>query len=298
MRAFSQIREFLGDIGVDYREDATGRDSTTFRAGGGLALLAEPDSCEKACRLLSFAEACGTPCYIIGNGSNLLIPDSGADMLFIKLSGALEGFRREGASFICGAGASMAAVARQSVAEGFMGLEWAAGIPGTVGGAVAMNAGAYGGEIKQVLKSIRAFGGGKLVEIEADQNAMGYRRSEYSFPNMTVLEATFGLLPDDGGAKARMDDYNARRREKQPLAFPSAGSTFKRPEGYFAGALIEGAGLKGFSVGGASVSEKHAGFIINSSGATASDIIELIEKVQSIVFDKYGVHLEPEVKIL
>ena len=298
MRAYTLIKAFMMKHNISYTDEATGRDSTTFKAGGSLALLAEPKTAEEVCMLLSHAEKYSVPHYIIGNGSNLLIPDEGCDMLFVRLSGELTQFKNEGARYICGAGASMASVAKRSVADGYMGLEWAAGIPGTVGGAVAMNAGAYGGEVKQVLKSVKAFMGGELVEIEVSDEAMGYRRSAYSYPNMTVLEVVFELCADDGGAAARMEDYSQRRRDKQPLTYPSAGSTFKRPEGHFAGALIEGAGLKGFSVGGACVSEKHAGFIINKGGASASDILELIRRVRLAVLEKYGVDLEPEVKIL
>ena len=298
MRAYSLIKAFMKEHGIPYTVSASGRDCTTFKAGGRLALLAEPRGAESACGLLSYARECSVPYYVIGNGSNLLIPDEGCDMLFIRLSGSLADFRREGTEFICGAGASMATVAKRSVAEGFMGLEWAAGIPGTVGGAVAMNAGAYGGEIKQVLKSVRAYKDGELMELFPTEDSMGYRRSDFSYPDMLVLEATFELAPDDGHARERMEDYSARRRDKQPLSYPSAGSTFKRPEGYYAGKLIEDAGLKGLSVGGACVSEKHAGFIINKGGATASDITELIEKVRAAVYEKFGVELEPEVRIL
>ncbi|MBO4848477.1 MAG: UDP-N-acetylmuramate dehydrogenase [Clostridia bacterium] len=298
MEHYEALAEYMKIHGVPFREDVTGADCTTFRTGGRIALFAEPKDADAACRLLSYADKNGVPYYLIGNGSNLLIPDEGLDKLFIKLSGELCSFRMDGDILKCGAGASMAAAAKYSVSCGFMGLEWAAGIPGTVGGAVAMNAGAYGGEIKQVLSSITYYSDGCLKHIEADPDALGYRRSDYSYPDMTVLEAEFKLLPDDGGAKERMEDYSARRRDKQPLNYPSAGSTFKRPEGHFAGALIEGAGLKGTSVGGACVSRKHAGFVVNTGGATTRDILELIDIVRNTVYEKYGVMLEPEVKIL
>lgn len=298
MRAFTCVKAYMDGCAIPYRTDATGRDSTTFKAGGPLALLAEPSDAASAEKLISYITEKEIPYYIIGNGSNLLIPDEGVDKLFIRFAGELADFRIEGNELICGAGASMASAAKRSVAEGLMGLEWAAGIPGTVGGAVAMNAGAYGGEIKQVLKEVTVIEGGKLKTVKAEDSAMGYRRSAYSFPGMTVLEAVFALRPDDGGAASRMEDYSRRRREKQPLSYPSAGSTFKRPEGHFAGALIEKAGLKGFSVGGAQVSEKHAGFVINTGNATASDVMEVIRIVRRAVFESEGVMLEPEVKIL
>ncbi|MBR3382101.1 MAG: UDP-N-acetylmuramate dehydrogenase [Clostridia bacterium] len=298
MRAFTCVKAYMDGCAIPYRTDATGRDSTTFKVGGPLALLAEPSDAASAEKLISYITEKEIPYYIIGNGSNLLIPDEGVDKLFIRFAGELADFRIEGNELICGAGASMASAAKRSVAEGLMGLEWAAGIPGTVGGAVAMNAGAYGGEIKQVLKEVTVIEGGKLKTVKAEDSAMGYRRSAYSFPGMTVLEAVFSLRPDDGGAASRMEDYSRRRREKQPLSYPSAGSTFKRPEGHFAGALIEKAGLKGFSVGGAQVSEKHAGFVINTGNATASDVMEVIRSVRQAVFESEGVMLEPEVKIL
>ena len=298
MKDIALIKAFLDEKHIAYREDASGAECTTFRVGGRFALLAEPDSAIKAAELFAFARENGYPHYLIGNGSNLLVPDDGLDMLMIRFAGGLASFRREGNILVCGAGASLAAAARSSVMDGFSGLEWAAGIPGTVGGGVAMNAGAYGGEIRQVIKTVTVFREQGLETVEVGPDDMGYRRSAFSFPGAVVLEAEFALREDDGTARARMDELNAKRREKQPLNYPSAGSTFKRPEGHFAGALIEGAGLKGYSVGGACVSEKHAGFVINKGGATASDVLELIRNVQSIVLEKYGVMLEPEVRIL
>lgn len=292
------IKEFLNDNCIKYSEDALGAECTTFRIGGRIALLAEPDTADKAFGLLKFVYENDIPFFLIGNGSNLLIPDMGMDRLVIRLSGSLSEFRIEGDRLICGAGASLVAASRHSVLAGFSGLDWATGIPGTVGGAVAMNAGAYGGEIKNALKRVRAFAKGEMLDIKVDPDTMGYRRSPFAYPDMIVLEAEFGITPDDGSAKLRMDELTVKRREKQPLNYPSAGSTFKRPEGHFAGALIEGAGLKGFSVGGAAVSTKHAGFVINTGGATACDVMELIRRIQEIVFEKYGVRLEPEVKIL
>ncbi|MBO4562372.1 MAG: UDP-N-acetylmuramate dehydrogenase [Clostridia bacterium] len=298
MEHINELKEYMSTHGIRFREDMTGENCTTFRTGGRITLFAEPDSADSACRLLAFADANGIEYFLIGNGSNLLIPDGGLDKLFVRLSGELNDYRIEDCRLICGAGASMAAAAKYSVNSGLMGLEWASGIPGTVGGAVAMNAGAYGGEIKQVLKRVDVYTDGALKTIEVDPDALGYRASLYSFPKMIVLTAEFELLPDDGGAKSRMDDYSMRRREKQPLNYPSAGSTFKRPKGYFAGKLIEDAGLKGMSVGGACVSAKHAGFVINIGGATSKDVTDLIKIVQNTVLEKFGVELEPEVKIL
>ena len=298
MIEIERIKEFLSTSGISYREDVTGAECTTFKTGGPIALFAEPSTKERMCSVLEYAEKERIPYFLIGNGSNLLIPDEGLDMLFIKPCGELSVFRIKGDTLICGAGASLAAAAKYSVYNGFSGLEWASGIPGTVGGAVAMNAGAYGGEISDQLDAVTIYADGSLVREKASISEMGYRRSPYSFPDCVVLEAEFKLAPDDGTAKARMDEFSARRKAKQPLNFPSAGSTFKRPEGYYAGALIEKAGLKGASVGGARVSEKHAGFIVNAGGATSDDVKKLIELVQETVCSKFGVTLEPEVKIL
>lgn len=298
MLDIEKVKSFLDDNGISHREDVTGADCTSFRTGGRIAVFAYPESAAQAARIFDHCAQGSIPYFVIGNGSNLLVPDFGLDSVFVKLSGELASFSIDGKKLISGAGASLAAVSKYSVANGLMGLEWAAGIPGTVGGAVAMNAGAYGGEIKQRLVKVTVYKDGKIEDRIVEDDDLGYRRSVYSFPGPVVLEARFELEYDDGFAKQRMDDFNERRRSKQPLSFPSAGSTFKRPEGHYAGALIEQAGLKGLRVGGAEVSEKHAGFIINRGGATSDDVKELIKTVEQKVFDKFGVWLEPEVKIL
>ncbi len=300
MERYSALKQFMSSNGVPYKEAVPGAELTTFRTGGPVALVARPLYSGQLEGLCGEAEACGVPYFILGNGSNLLIPDEGLDMLLIRLGGEFEEVYFEQAKGVmrAGAGASMAAAAKLSVARGFMGLEWAAGIPGTVGGAIAMNAGAYGGEVKNVLSSVTVLKDGVLRSITPTEGDMGYRRSAFSYPGMVVLEAVFGLAPDDGAAKERMEDYNRRRREKQPLNYPSAGSTFKRPEGYFAGKLIEDAGLKGFRIGGAAVSEKHAGFVVNLGGATSADVLAVIDRVRETVYSRFGVMLEPEVKIL
>ena len=292
------LTDFLNNTGIPYREDLNGRDCTTFRTGGPVSVLAEPRSVDEAQMLLSFAKSEGFDHFLIGNGSNLLIPDEGCDRLFIRLSGKLAGFEIKGNKLYCGAGASLAAASKASVAGGLMGLEWASGIPGTVGGSIAMNASAYGGEIKSVLSELTVYSDGGIFDIKADPDSMGYRRSAYAFPKTIVLEAVFALEPDDGSAKERMERFNQKRKNSQPLNYPSAGSTFKRPEGHYAGALIEQAGLKGTRVGGACVSEKHAGFIINDNNATSSDVIALMDTVGKTVYERFGVTLEPEVIVL
>lgn len=300
MKDKDSVLKYLQQHGIACRTDAAGCDCTTFKIGGPLGILAEPCSNEQLIKTVRAAELYGCGCFIIGNGSNLLIPDEGVDALFIRLAGAFCNVivSQETGLLSAGAGASLAAVAKASVKHGLMGLEWAAGIPGTVGGAVAMNAGAYGGEIKDVIETVELLKGGRAFIHKVEPEDLAYRYSAFAYPNATVLSAVFRLAPDDGFAEARMRDYNVRRREKQPIELPSAGSTFKRPEGYYAAALIDQAGLKGFSVGGASVSEKHAGFVVNNGGATYADVVKLMDTVRDTVYKKFGVELEPEVKIL
>lgn len=298
MTDWKALKINLENNGIPFRENVPGSSLTTFKTGGAVPVIAEPESVETAYLAIDHARKNGIRYFIIGNGSNLLIPDEGADLFMIRLSGSLKDHKIIGERLFCGAGASLAAVSKASVASGLMGLEWASGIPGSVGGAIAMNASAYGGEIKQTLRSVTAVTDDGLLDISVDPDLMQYRKSAYAFPAMTVLSAEFELSPDDGYAKERMEQYNLKRKNSQPLNFPSAGSTFKRPQGYYAGALIEQAGLKGTSVGGASVSEKHAGFIINDNNATSSDIIELMSIVQKSVYEKFGVLLEPEVILI
>lgn len=290
----------LAERGVCCRTDVCGRDCTTFKIGGRLALFAEPQTERQLMLALSAAEEAAYPCYVIGKGSNLLIPDEGMDALLVRPSGAFcdFGIDPETGLLTAGSGASLASVAKASVKAGLMGLEWAAGIPGSIGGAVAMNAGAYGGEIKDIIKNVLLLKDGRLINHEVTEGDMAYRRSAFSYPDAVVLSAEFALSPDDGGAAERMREYNAKRRQKQPIELPTAGSAFKRPEGHFAAALIDEAGLKGFSVGGAAVSPKHAGFIVNNGGATYADVVNLIDIVEQTVFKKFGVELEPEIKIL
>lgn len=271
---------------------------TTFRIGGSADLLLQPVSEEQLQNAILQATRFEVPYVVLGNGSNVLVRDGGIRGLVILIGDGMGGVTQADTKLTAGAGCSLTALARDALSRKLMGLEWACGIPGTVGGAVAMNAGAYGGEIKQVLDSLRVLQGDKVRSIPADTAQMGYRKSPYSAPDCIVLSATFALLPDDGGAAVRQADFMARRREKQPLQYPSAGSTFKRPEGHFAGALIEAAGLKGYSVGGAAVSTLHAGFVINLGHATAKDVLCLMETVQNKVRGMFGVTLEPEVRIL
>ena len=272
---------------------------TTFRVGGPADVLLLADSGEQVRRALAAAADAGAPALVVGNGSNLLVRDGGLRGLVILLGEAFSEIERAGNVVIAQAGASLARVAAFAQANALSGLEFASGIPGTLGGGCAMNAGAYGGQLSDVLLDAQVLLGGEVRTLTREDMQMGYRTTLPLREGGVVLSARFGLTPDDPETiLARMKDLNARRRDKQPLNFPSAGSTFKRPEGHFAGALIEQSGLKGRAVGGAQVSEKHAGFIINAGGATAADVVGLIRVVQDEVEARFGVRLEPEVRIL
>lgn len=277
---------------------------TTFRVGGPAALMAFPKGeGSDARRVMDIAMECNVIPFILGNGSDLLVSDSGYDGFVVKLAGSYcEGYVY-GNELMVNAGMLLSRAANLALEHGLSGLEWAAGIPGSVGGAVYMNAGAYGGEISQVLHQVLAVGeqGGIYRTSECD---FSYRHSIFSEKRALIVEADLTLQPDDPAAiKARMEELSAQRKAKQPLEYPSAGSTFKRPppvdgQPVYAAALIDQCGLKGFTVGGAQVSEKHAGFVINKGGATCGDILTLVEQVKKRVYDQTGVALELEVKTL
>ncbi|MDO5328030.1 MAG: UDP-N-acetylmuramate dehydrogenase [Clostridia bacterium] len=272
---------------------------TTLRVGGPADCFAEPASEEALEVLLDAARECQIPVLLMGNGSNLLVKDGGFRGLVIRLGKAFSAIEPTEKGLFAQAGALMSALSRAAADAAFTGLEFAQGIPGTVGGGVYMNAGAYGGEMSQVVESVRVLRDGKTEILSGTDMDFGYRHSKAMDEGMLVLGATFHLEKGDPNAiEAAMQDFAARRKEKQPLEYPSAGSFFKRPQGHFAGALIEQSGLKGFSVGGAQVSEKHAGFLINTGDATASDFLALMEKVQETVWRNFQVALQPEVRIV
>ena len=272
---------------------------TTFRVGGPADVLFLPASMEELRTALAAAKAEGVPVCLIGNGSNLIVRDGGIRGLVIALGEPFSELRVEGAQVWAQAGARLSAVAAAAQRAGLAGLEFASGIPGTLGGGCAMNAGAYGGELKDVLVWADVLLDGELHRLSRDEMEMGYRSTMPLRRGAIVVAACFELRRDDPEAiQERMRDLANRRREKQPLNLPSAGSTFKRPEGHFAGALIEQCELKGCTIGGAQVSEKHAGFIVNVGDATAADILNLIEHVQRVVRAQTGVHLETEVRVL
>lgn len=272
---------------------------TTFRLGGPADLLAEPGSADEAARTLAMAREAGVPVTVIGNGSNLLVLDGGIRGLTVRIGRAMSALTFSGTELTAEAGAMMGSVAAQAAARGLAGLVFAGGIPGTVGGGVYMNAGAYGGEMSQVVARVEGVRlSGEPVCYTGAEMGFGYRHSRLMSEQAVVTRVVFSLTPGDGEALRReMSELNRRRAEKQPLDLPNAGSAFKRPVGGYASALIDQCGLRGARVGGAQVSEKHTGFIVNRGG-TAADVMALIAHVQRVVLEKTGVALEPELRIL
>lgn len=273
---------------------------TTFRIGGEAACFIRISSEEQLRKLIPYFENVGVEYFVLGKGSNLLVGDKGYPGVILQISDACQQIEAEENRLQVQAGAALSKVALFAMERGLEGLEFAAGIPGTVGGGVVMNAGAYGGEMKQVVESVRVLSSeGEILTLDNDTMEFGYRTSIIRNRNFTVLSVTFRLREGNREEiRARIEDFQKRRMEKQPLNYPSAGSTFKRPEGYFAGKLIQDAGLRGYQVGGAQVSEKHCGFVINKENATATDVVNLIHDVQRIVYEKFQVQLDTEVKFL
>lgn len=273
---------------------------TTFQIGGPADLFVEPAGEEAFSRLVKLCRSKNVPFLLIGAGSNLLVSDAGIDGVVFRLSGAFDYAKVSGTELAAGAATSLAKLAKTAQRAALSGLEFASGIPGSLGGAVFMNAGAYGGEMKDVVIQTRFLDeNGNMQTVSDSEHDFSYRHSVFSAGGKFILSAKMSLSPKNPDEiLTSMRDLNARRKEKQPLEKPSAGSTFKRPEGFFAAKLIEDAGLKGAGVGGAGVSEKHAGFIVNNGGATCEDVVRLIAKVQETVFSNFGVMLEPEVKVI
>ena len=272
---------------------------TTFRVGGPADWFVTPEEENRVCELVRLLKKENIPYYVMGNGSNLLVGDKGYRGVIIQMYKKMSQIRAmEDRVIYAQAGALLSKIAAEALNQEWTGLEFASGIPGTLGGAVMMNAGAYGGEMKHVIKSAMAVSPeGELKVLPIEQMELGYRTSVFAKNGDIVLSAQIQLQPGNvDEIRSYMEDLKERRTTKQPLEFPSAGSTFKRPEGYFAGQLIQETGLRGFQVGGAQVSEKHCGFVINKDNATAADIMALIEEVADRVEAKFGVRLEPEVK--
>ena len=295
-----QIADYLPDLRVECDEPMSRH--TSFRIGGPARRMAFPERGEQLVLLMGFAEDCGARPLVIGNGTNLLAPDRGLDRLVVNTSAMSRvELGPEAYTIQAEAGVSLARLADFACKQGLTGLEFAHGIPGTLGGAVCMNAGAYDGEMKQVVRSVTLlFPEEGVRTLSCEEMDFGYRHSLLSDrPDGVVLSAVLRLAEgNEEETREKMRSLMARRKASQPLEYPSAGSTFKRPTGYFAGTLIDQCGLKGLTVGGAQVSEKHAGFVINLGGATCADVTELIRKVQDRVWTEKGVRLEPEVKII
>ncbi len=273
---------------------------TSFRIGGPADCLVEVGGAEQLRRLKKYAETEGIPFFILGNGSNLLADDQGFRGIVLHIGSSMNEIRITGNTITARAGALLSQVARAALEHGLTGLEFASGIPGSIGGGVVMNAGAYGGELGQVVESVTVLDEeGKELELSNARMEFGYRTSAVKRHPYIVTEVRLQLRPGDPEQiRERMEDLAGRRREKQPLEFPSAGSTFKRPEGYFAGELIMKAGLRGLQIGGARVSDKHCGFVINAGNATAADVKELMKVIQDRVKEEFGVKLEPEVILM
>lgn len=273
------------------------KDHTTFRIGGEAACFVRISSIEQLIKIIPYLKEVDLPYFILGNGSNLLVSDKGYNGVILQVADKFAQIEAQGPMLKIQAGAMLSQVSRYAMEHSLSGLEFASGIPGTIGGGVVMNAGAYEGEMKQIVESVTVLNdAGEILELDNTTMEFGYRTSIIKNRHFIVLEVMLRLK--EGVREeilAKMEELSEKRREKQPLAFPSAGSTFKRPDGYYAGKLIMDAGLRGYSIGGARVSEKHCGFVINTGKATAEDVAEVIKEVQDRVRDRFGVLLEREV---
>lgn len=302
-----RLRSIVGEENVLVDEPMS--EHTTFEVGGPADLFVTPEDIDEVREVVSAVRESGENYFLLGRGSDLLVSDAGFRGVIIALE-CLMGVSVEDDEMCCQAGVDLREASEMACELGLSGLEFACGIPGSVGGACYMNAGAYGACMADVLESVRVYkparmlddgtrGSGSIIEFDVDELNLGYRKSRIADDGFIVLSATFNLAPGNAAMiKADMDDYRQRREDKQPLDMPSAGSTFKRPEGHFAGKLITDAGLRGYQVGGAAVSKKHAGFVVNVGGATAADVHAVIEHVQAEVERQFGVRLQPEVRFL
>lgn len=298
---YEKIIKAATDFGCNFVENADMAKYTTFRIGGPAKLLVEPNSVDALSETLKACKAEGVKPIVLGNGSNVLVRDEGIDGVVIVMGEAFSKIEYAGNDLVkVQAGAKLVNLCRFALEYSLGGLEFAFGIPGTVGGAAFMNAGAYGGEMKDVVWVVNHMDmDGNRGSFQGDGLEFSYRHSAYVDSDLIITSVIFHLEQENPDAiKNKMDDVQRRRKAKQPLEYPSAGSTFKRPEGYFAAALIDECGMKGYTVGGAQVSEKHAGFVINVGGATSSDVLNLMSDVQKKVKEEKGVDLEPEVRII
>ena len=295
----NKIAEFLR--GEQFIFHAPMSEHTTFKIGGAADVLIFPSNIEEVAAIIRLADEFNLPCTILGNGSNVLILDKGIRGVVIKFSDKFFGtIRAEGEKIIAGAGAMLKDVSKFAAEKSLSGLEFAVGIPGSIGGAIYMNAGAYGGEMKNIVAKVIAVSkSAEILTFNADSLNLGYRQSIFQQNGCAICEVELNLVQGNfDEIKNQMAEFTRKRESKQPLEFPSAGSTFKRPKGNFAGTLIDKTGLKGLKVGGAMVSEKHAGFVVNAGGATAEDVLNLIAEVRRRVNEMHGVNLTPEVRII
>lgn len=301
MNHYGEYKNLFSEIYKDsqIQLDAKMSENIYFKVGGPVDILLTPNTVQQLKDAITICKQNKIPFYVIGNGSNLLVKDGGIRGVVIKLS-ELNKIERVGNKIIAECGALLKDVSKEAVDGALSGFQFACGIPGSVGGAVFMNAGAYDGEISFVIESAEILDENQEIRVLSKEELnLGYRQSIVMEKGYVVLSATFNLTPGDKEKiKTRVDELTQRREERQPLEYPSAGSTFKRPEGYFAGKLIEDAGLKGFTIGGASVSIKHAGFVVNNGNGTAKDVLDVINHIKDEVKRQFGVELYPEVRIL
>lgn len=292
------LSRFVPEENIRLQEPMAGH--TTFRIGGPADCFVQIENKEQLINVQRYLKQVEIPFFVLGNGSNLLVSDKGYRGVILQVGQKISRITVEGNVITAQAGASMSQIARAALEYGLTGLEFASGIPGTIGGGVVMNAGAYDGELSGIVIQVNVVNGeGEYMELENDSMEFGYRTSIIRNNPFTVTEVLLKLEKGDREQiKAKMEDLAARRREKQPLEYPSAGSTFKRPKGYFAGKLIMDAGLRGFQIGGARVSEKHCGFIVNMGNATAEDVRNVIGEVRERVKERFRVDLEPEILFL
>lgn len=293
----TELQNVMGGSGIFMEEPM--KKHTTFRVGGPADVLVQPDETALAA-ILALCRQYYVPYSFIGNGSNLLVGDKGIRGVVIEMTDPMGNIEVHGTKITAQAGAMLSKIANTAASNGLGGMEFAAGIPGSVGGAVVMNAGAYGGEMKDIIEKVYVLDeNGARLELDRDALDFGYRHSCIPEKKYIVTKVVLELVPrNEAEIRSEMKELNEKRAEKQPLQYPSAGSTFKRPEGYFAGKLIMDAGLRGYQVGGAQVSEKHCGFVINKGDATAADICQLMQDVSDKVQAQFGVVLEPEVKMI
>lgn len=295
-----QLKQLLTAAGIAYKENEPLAAHCTFKIGGPARLFVQPIDHVQLCRAVALCKAQGVRYYLLGNGSNILFADEGYDGAVLAISSMQDTVEVHGTQLTAGAGVRLSALCKTALEHGLTGLEFAYGIPGTVGGAVYMNAGAYGGEMKDVLEAVSYLtADGRWVDSEASELDFSYRHSAFEENGACILGAVFHLEKGDPDAiKARMNELMQKRIDKQPLDKPSAGSTFKRPAGAFAAALIDQCGLRGYRHGGAAVSDKHCGFVVNLGGATCADVLALCDEVRAIVKEKTGYDLEKEIRVV